>query len=126
MILEGGGLCRETSVLKSLMKTYSDSVLSEHIRLEKQQAAIAHAQAKVAEKKAEEGGGDDGAKEGRPDGMIEFTTTSKARQFSPVSILLSSPGQLLESQRYVGLCMVSTKRIRVLVLTYLQPRKRLV
>ena len=56
-------LSRETSVLKSLMKTYSDSVLSEHIRLEKQQAAIARAQAKVAEKKAEEGGGDDGAKE---------------------------------------------------------------
>lgn len=44
-------LSKEALVIKSLLKTYSDAVLGERVKFEKQQAIIAKAQAKVAEQK---------------------------------------------------------------------------
>lgn len=44
-------LSKEALVIKSLLKTYSDAVLGERVKYEKQQAIIAKAQAKVAEQK---------------------------------------------------------------------------
>lgn len=43
-------LSKEALVIKSLLKTYSDAVLGERVKYDKQQAAIAKAQAKVAER----------------------------------------------------------------------------